>query len=54
MMYNGVPIQEIIEAWMEGRDLTNKRHDTLVELTSHLRYLIGNNPRKIEEVTGHL
>ena len=54
MMYNGVPIQTIIEAWMEGRDLTNHRHDTLVELTSHLRYLIGNNPRKIEEVTGHL
>ena len=54
LMYNGVPIQTIIEAWMEGRDLTNHRHDTLVELTSHLRYLIGNNPRKIEEVTGHL
>jgi len=54
VMYNGVPIEAIIEAWMEGRDLTNHRHDTLVELTSHLRYLIGNNPRKIEEVTGQL
>jgi len=54
VMYNGVPIQAIIEAWMEGRDLTNHRHDTLVELTSHLRYLIGNNPRKIEEVAGQL
>ena len=54
MMYNGVPIQEIIEAWMEGRDLTNKRHDTLVELTDHLRYLIGKNPTKITEAVMQL
>ncbi len=54
VMYNGVPLKAIIEAWMEGRDLTNHRHDTLVELTSHLRYLIGNNPKKIEEVAGQL
>ena len=47
-------LKAIIEAWMEGRDLTNHRHDTLVELTSHLRYLIGNNPKKIEEVAGQL
>ncbi len=48
--YNDVPISKIIEAWMEGRDLTNKRHDTLVELSDHLRYLIGKNPTKITEV----
>ena len=50
LTYNGVPISKIIEAWMEGRDLTNKRHDTLVELVNHLRYLIGKNPTKITEV----
>ena len=48
--YNDVPISKIIEAWMEGRNLTNHRHDTLVELTDHLRYLIGKNPTKITEV----
>ena len=48
--YNGVPYAKIIEAWMEGRNLTNHRHDTLVELTDHLRYLIGKNPTKITEV----
>ena len=50
MMYNGVPYVKIIEAWLEGRNLTNHRHDTLVELTDHLRYLIGKNPTKITEV----
>ena len=48
--YNDVPISKIIEAWMEGRNLTNHRHDTLVELSDHLRYLIGKNPTKITEV----
>ena len=48
--YNGVSIDRIIEAWMEGRNLENHRHDTLVELASHLRYLIGKNPKKITEV----
>ena len=48
--YNDVPISKIIEAWMEGRNLTNHRHDTLVELADHLRYLIGKNPTKISEV----
>ena len=48
--YNSVPYAKIIEAWMEGRNLTNHRHDTLVELTDHLRYLIGKNPTKITEV----
>ena len=50
MTYNGVSYAKIIEAWMEGRNLTNKRHDTLVELSDHLRYLIGKNPTKITEV----
>ena len=50
LMYNGVPYAKIIEAWMEGRELTNHRHDTLVELSDHLRYLIGKNPTKITEV----
>ena len=54
MMYNGVPYAKIIEAWMEGRNLTNHRHDTLVELTDHLRYLIGKNPTKITEVVMNL
>jgi len=54
LTYNGVPLRNIIEAWMEGRELTNHRHDTLVELTSQLRYLIGNNPKKIEEVASQL
>ena len=35
---------------MEGRNLTHHRHDTLVELSDHLRYLIGKNPTKITEV----
>ena len=48
--YNGVPYVKIIEAWLDGKDLTNKRHDTLVELTNHLRYLCGKNPKKITEV----
>ena len=50
LCYNGVPYTKIIEAWMEGRNLTNKRHDTLVELSDHLRYLIGKNPTKITQV----
>ena len=52
--YNDVPILKIIEAWMEGRNLTNHRHDTLVELSDHLRYLIGKNPTKITEVVMQL
>ena len=50
VLYNDVPLTAIIEAWMEGRNLENHRHDTLVELTDHLRYLIGKNPTKITEV----
>ena len=54
LTYNGVAYAKIIEAWMEGRDLTNHRHDTLVELSNHLRYLIGKNPTRIYEVVKDL
>ena len=54
LMYNGVPYTKIIEAWLDGKDLTNKRHDTLVELANHLRYLVGKNAKKIEEVVMQL
>ncbi len=50
MTYNGVPYTKIIDAWLEGRNLQHKRHDTLVELADQLRYLIGTNPAKITEV----
>ena len=48
--FNGMPVSEIIEKWMEGVDLTNNRHNTLVDLASHLRYIIGKNAKKITEV----
>ena len=48
--YNGIPYSKIIEAWLEGVNLDNNRHNTLTELASHLRYLIGKNPKKITEV----
>ena len=54
LLYNGVPYVKIIEAWLDGKDLTNKRHDTLVELANHLRYLCGKNAKKIEEVVMQL
>ena len=54
LSYNGVPYMKIIEAWLDGKDLTNKRHDTLVELANHLRYLCGKNAKKIEEVVMQL
>ena len=50
LRYNGKPISEIIAKWMEGVDLANNRHNTLVDLASHLRYIIGRNARKITEV----
>ena len=50
LIYNGAPYVKIIEAWLEGVDLSNNRHNTLVELANHLRYLCGKNPKKIEEV----
>ena len=53
-MYNGVPYPKIIEAWLEGVNLDNNRHNTLTELASHLRYLIGKNPKKITEVVMQL
>ena len=52
--YNGVPYLKIIEAWLDGKDLQNKRHDTLVELASHLRYLIGKNAKVITQVVMQL
>ena len=50
LTYNGVPVSEIIDKWLEGVDLTNNRHNTLVELANHLRYVIGKNAKKITEV----
>ena len=50
LMYNGVPFTKIIEAWLDGVNLDKNRHNTLTELASHLRYLIGKNPKKITEV----
>ena len=50
LSYNGVPYVKIIEAWMDGVNLDKNRHNTLTELASHLRYLIGKNPKKITEV----
>ena len=48
--YNGVAYAKIIEAWLDGVNLDGNRHNTLTELASHLRYLIGKNPKKITEV----
>ena len=48
--YNDVPYAKIIEAWLEGVNLNKNRHNTLTELASHLRYLIGKNSKKITEV----
>ena len=50
LRYNGVSVSEIIDKWLEGVDLTNNRHNTLVELANHLRYVIGKNAKKITEV----
>ena len=54
LSYNGVPYTKIIEAWLEGVNLEQNRHNTLVELASHLRYLAGKNAKKIEEVVMQL
>ena len=48
--HNGVLVSKIIEAWLEGVSLDKNRHNTLTELASHLRYLIGRNAKKITEV----
>ena len=50
LTYNDVPISQIIEAWLEGVNLNKNRHNTLTDLASDLRYLIGRNSRKITEV----
>ena len=49
LMYNGVPYAKIVETWLDGVNLDKNRHNTLTELASHLRYLIGKNPKKITE-----
>ena len=54
MTYNGVPYAKIIEVWLEGVNLDKNRHNTLTELASHLRYLIGKNPKKITAVVTSL
>ncbi len=48
--YNGMAISEIVDKWLQGVDLNNNRHNTLVDLASHLRYVLGKNPTKITEV----
>ena len=48
--YNGMPVSEIITKWLQGVDLNNNRHNTLVDLASHLRYVLGKNATKITEV----
>ncbi len=50
LTYHGVTIAKIIEAWLDGCSLQNRRHDTLVELADHLRYIIGKNPTRITQV----
>ena len=52
--YNDVPYSKIIEVWLDGVNLDKNRHNTLTELASHLRYLIGKNPKKITEVVMQL
>ncbi|WP_028904208.1 BT4734/BF3469 family protein [Prevotella sp. P6B4] len=47
--FNGMPVSEIIDKWMQGVNLANNRHNTLVDLASHLRYVIGKNPTRITE-----
>ena len=50
LTYNGQPISEIVDKWLQGVDLNNNRHNTLVDLASHLRYVLGKNPTKITDV----
>ncbi|MBR4731050.1 MAG: hypothetical protein IK075_12450 [Prevotella sp.] len=47
--YNGVPYSKIIEAWLEGVNLENNRHNTLTALAADLRYILGFNAKKITE-----
>ena len=54
LTYNDVPYSKIIEAWLDGVNLDKNRHNTLTELASHLRYLIGKNPKKITQVVMQL
>ena len=52
--YNNVPLTKIIDAWMDGEELANNRHNTLIKLASHLRYLLGRNAKHITEVVMQL
>ena len=48
--YDGVPVSDIINKYLEGVNLSNNRHNTLVDLASKLRYIVGRNAKKITEV----
>ena len=48
--YDGVPVSDIINKYLEGVNLSNNRHNTLVDLSSKLRYIVGRNAKKITEV----
>ena len=39
---------------MDGEELANNRHNTLIKLASHLRYLLGRNAKHITEVVMQL
>ena len=48
--FDGVPVSDIINKYLEGVNLSNNRHNTLVDLSSKLRYIVGRNAKKITEV----
>ena len=48
--FDGVPVSDIINKYLEGVNLSNNRHNTLVDLASKLRYIVGRNAKKITEV----
>ena len=45
--YEGLAIPEIIEAWMEGRTLQNKRHETLLLLCRDLKYVCDRKDARV-------
>ena len=49
LKYNGVTFDKIFDAWLGNASLNQNRHNTLVDLASHLRYILGKNPKKITE-----
>ena len=48
--FDGLPVSDIINKYLEGVNLSNNRHNTLVDLASKLRYIVGRNAKKITEV----